>query len=172
VEAAPKADLRDTDGFVVESPNGEVGWVEELWLGEGDEPRALAVQTVDGRHALLRADDVEAVEREQHWVVVRDGQELLELGLPRITTSNGRIVAVWETTGAVLRAPSEPSWHLPHGPHHEPHPHPGLAAAGRRIRRWPAWVSIAILYSSLLLIGAALIAVAFLVSWLVTGSAY
>lgn len=165
-------DLRGTDGFAVEAPNGEIGWVEEVWLGEEDEPRALAVQTVDGRHALLRADDVEAVEREQHWVVVREGQELLELDAPRIRTSNGRIVAVWETTGEALQAPAEPSWHLPHLPHRQPHPHPRLAATGRRIRGWPAWVSIAVLYSSLLLIGAALMAAAFLLAWWVTGSAY
>jgi hypothetical protein len=168
----PTTDLRGTDGFVVESPSGDVGWVEEVWLGEGDEPRALAVQTVDGRHALLRADDVEAVEREQHWVVVREGQELLELNAPRIRTSNGRIVAVWETTGEALRAPAEPAWHLPHLPQRGPHPHPRLAAAGRRIRRWPPWLSIGVLLCALFVIGATLMAAAFLLAWWVTGTAY
>lgn len=169
---SPTTDLRGTDGFVVESTSGDVGWIEEVWLGDDDEPRALAVQTLDGRHALLRADDVEAVEREQHWVVVREGQELLELGAPRIRASNGRMVAVWETTGEALRAAGEPAWHLPHLPHRGPHPHPRLAAAGRRIRRWPPWLSIGVLIGSLFLIGTILMTAAFLVAWLVTGKAY
>src|SRR6266542_4410882 len=165
--------LRDADGFLVESADGDVGWVEEVWLDDHDEPRALALQTLDGRHALLRAEDVLAVDPEQHWVVVPVGQELLELDAPRVTSGNGRVVASWRTTGAVLSAPSEPRWHWPlHLPHRHPHPHPRLEAASRRVRRWPPWVAVAALYGALALIAASLMALAFLIAQLVTGTAY
>jgi hypothetical protein len=166
-------ELRNADGFLVESSAGDVGWVEEVWLDDEDEPRALALQTLDGRHALLRAEDVLAVEPEQRWVVVRPEQELLELDAPRVRTRNGRILASWCTTGAVLRAPSEPRWHVPvHLPHRDPHAHPRIAAASRRIRRWPPWAAIAALYGALGFIVAFVIALAFVIAWLVTGQAY
>src|SRR5438067_5320561 len=98
--------LSASDGFLVESADRQVGWVEEVWLGDDDEPRALAVQTVDGRHALLLDEHVEAVEREQRWVVVRPQQALLELDAPRVREMNGRIVASWRTTGNALTAPT------------------------------------------------------------------
>lgn len=165
--------IRDADGFLVESSEGDVGWVEEVWLDDQDEPRALALQTLDGRHALLRAEDVLAVDREQHWVVVPPRQELLELDAPRVRRANGRVVASWRTTGAVIPAPSEQHWHWPlHLPHHDPHRHPRLEAASRRVRRWPPWVAIAALYGALALIVASGIALAFVIAQIVTGSAY
>src|SRR5947207_12513462 len=102
-----------TGGVVVESLDGDVGWVEEVWLGEDGEPRALAVQTVDGRHGLLRREDVEAVDREEEWVVVPHGLKLLELDAPRVRTASGQVVASWSTTGEVLDAPARPPWHWP-----------------------------------------------------------
>ena len=165
-------ELRNADGFLVESSQGDLGWVEEVWLDDEDEPRALALQTLDGRHGLLRAEDVLAVEPEQRWVVVRPEQEFLELDTPRIRAANGRIVASWGTTGAVLRAPSEPPWHV-HLPHRgRPAGHPRIAAVSRRIQRWPAWVAVVALYGALALIVASLIALAFVIAWLVTGRAY
>jgi hypothetical protein len=170
---ASAAELRNADGFLVESSQGDVGWVEEVWLDDEDEPRALALQTLDGRHALLRAEDVLAVEPEQRWVVVRPEQELMELDAPRVRTSNGVISASWGTTGAFLHAPSEPRWHVPvHLPHRGPHSHPRLAAASRRIQRWPPWLAVGALYLSLALIIAIVIAFAFLIAHLVTGQAY
>ena len=94
--------------------------VEEVWLDD-DEARALALRTLDGRHALLRAEDVLAVETEQRWVVVRPEQELLELDAPRLRSFNGTIEASWGTTGALVRAASEPRWHIVHLPHRRPH---------------------------------------------------
>jgi hypothetical protein len=165
--------IRDADGFLVEASEGDIGWVEEVWLDAEDEPRALALQTLDGRHALLRAEDVLAVNREQHWVVVPPGQELLELDAPRMQTANGNVVASWRTTGAVLPAPSEPRWQWPlHLPHHHVHRHPRLEAASRRVRRWPPWVAIAALYGALALIAASLMALAFAIAELVVGRAY
>jgi hypothetical protein len=164
--------LSGTDGFLVESADGKVGWVEEVWLGEDGRPRALAVQTVDGRHALLLEEDVEAVEREQHWVVVEPNQQLLELGAPRVRTSNGRIVATWMTTGKALTAPTEAEWHLPHLPHRTRRVHPRLAAAGRRISGWPFWLSLAVLAGSLVAILSFMMVLAFLIAKLITGAAY
>ncbi len=165
--------LSGTDGFRVESPDGDVGWVEEVWLGDDDEPRALAVQTVDGRHALLLREHVEAVDREQQWVVVRRGTELLELDTPRVRTSNGGVVATWSTTGKVLPAPARPPWRWRlHLPHLESHPHPRIAAVGRRVRRWPPWVALAVLICSITLLLAVMMTLAFLIAHAVTGWAY
>jgi hypothetical protein len=170
---ASATELRNADGFLVESSAGDVGWVEEVWLDDVDEPRALALQILDGRHALLRAEDVLAVEPEQRWVVVRPEQELLELDAPRVRTSNGTILASWATTGELLRAPSEPRWHMPvHLPHRDLHGHPRMAAASRRIQRWPAWLAVGALYLALACIVGLLIAFAFLIAHLVTGHAY
>ncbi len=171
--ATASEQLRAADGFLVESSDGDVGWVEEVWLGDGDEPRALALQTLDGRHALLRVEDVLAVDPVERWVVVPPGQELLELDAPRVRTENGNVVASWGTTGAVLPAPSEPKWNWPlHLPHRHPHRHPRLEAASRRVRRWPPWVAIAALYGALALILALVMTLAFVVARLVTGTAY
>jgi hypothetical protein len=62
--------LRDTEGYTVESPEGDVGRVEEVRFDEGGETYALGVELRDGTHTLLRADDVLAVDRDYHWVVV------------------------------------------------------------------------------------------------------
>jgi hypothetical protein len=167
------SELSGTDGFAVKSADGEVGWVEEVWLGDDDEPRALAVQTVDGRHALLLSEHIEAVDREQQWVVVGRSIELLELGAPRVRTSNGDTVATWSTTGEVLPAPARPPWRWPlHLPHLESHPHPRVAALGRRVRRWPPWVALAVLVCSITLLLALMMTLAFLIAHVVTGSAY
>jgi hypothetical protein len=165
--------LSGTDGYHVESADGEVGWVEEVWIGDRGEPRALALQTTDGRHALLRVEDVEAVERRQRWVVVRAGQELLELAAPRIRKADGRIVAVWETTGRSLRAPSEPEWHVPiHLPHRKRRAHPPVGTTGRQDRDWPTWLSLAVLAAGIVVIGSTMMVLAFVIAKVVTGSAY
>ena len=62
--------LVETDGFVVESSKGDVGRVEEVWVGGGERASRAAVCTSEGRHGLLLADDILAVDRENHWVVV------------------------------------------------------------------------------------------------------
>jgi hypothetical protein len=62
--------LRDTEGYTVESPEGDVGRVEEVRFGDGGETYALDVELLDGSHTLLRADDVLAVDRDYRWVVV------------------------------------------------------------------------------------------------------
>jgi hypothetical protein len=162
--------LRHSEGFVVESPDGDLGWVEEVWLGETSEPRALAVRTVDGRHGLLLEDDVLAVDGESHWVVVPADPTLLELAPPRLTDApaeaDGRFAASWETTGRHLTlSPRRPRL---------------LRFLRRRTRRKrarvsherPLWQSLATLVGSLVLIVAFAITVAFLIANLVTGTPY
>jgi hypothetical protein len=61
-----------------------VGFVGEVWLGPGDEPKAFAVRTTEGRHGLLLADDVLALSPEDETVVLRPGARLLELQPPRL----------------------------------------------------------------------------------------
>src|SRR5438093_1207618 len=107
--------LRETEGFLVESPEGAIGRVEEIWVDEANEPRALAVRTNDGRHALLLEEDVVAVQHEQGWVVAPSRPTLLELEPPRLSTNAARgsseppIAASWQTTGAVLAAAPPPA---------------------------------------------------------------
>ncbi len=130
--------LRNTDGYVVESPYGDVGEVEEVWLDQ-DDACALAVRVKDGRRALLLDRDVVAVDPEHRWVVVPEEAQLLELDAPRLRTDGGTPAASWSTTGnRVAIAPSEP-------------------AVERRARpatgdERPLWQMIAILYSALLVI--------------------
>jgi hypothetical protein len=161
--------LAGTDGFVVESTHGDVGWVEEVWVGEANEPRALAVRTSEGRHGLLLGEDVLAVDHENRWVVVSPDAALLELDAPRLQTAEGedsalRQTASWTTTGDVvpLAPPERDGWHpfqrwaamLP------------LAAATRL-----PW-AIAILLTGIVLLLALVMMLAFIVARIVTGSAY
>jgi hypothetical protein len=132
-------ELRDTDGFLVESPEGDLGWVEEVWLGESGEPRALAVRTADGRHGLLLDEDVLAVDRERRWVVVPEKPKLLELATPTLV-GGAALAASWTTTGASLDVTPRPHrlWHVPYRPE-EPKP------TKRRQRDRPVWQGIALL---------------------------
>ena len=158
-----------TDGFVVESSEGDLGHVEEVWVGEANEPRALAVRTSEGRHGLLLGKDVLAVDRENHWVVVSPEAVLLELDAPRLQTEEGedgaiRQTASWTTTGDVvsLAPPERDRW--------------------RPLERWTAMLplarasrlpwAIAILLTGIVLLLALLMALAFIVARIVTGSAY
>jgi hypothetical protein len=162
--------LAGTDGFVVESTHGDVGLVEEVWVGEANEPRALAVRTSEGRHGLLLGEDVLAVDRENHWVVVSPEAVLLELDAPRLQTAEGedgavrRAAASWTTTGEVvsLVPPERDPW--------------------RPFQRWAAMLplaratrlpwAIAILLTGIVLLLALLMTLAFLVARILTGSAY
>jgi len=161
--------LAGTDGFVVESTHGDIGLVEEVWVGEANEPRALAVRTSEGRHGLLLGEDVLAVDRENHWVVVSPDAVLLELDAPRLQTAEGddgamRHAASWTTTGDVvpLAPPERERWHP--------------------LQRWTAMLplakatrlpwAVAILLTGIVLLLALLMALAFIVARILTGSAY
>jgi hypothetical protein len=149
IERTPKrlTALRNADGYVVESPHGDVGEVEEVWL-DPDGPCALAVRVKDGRRALLLDRDVVAVDPEHRWVVVPEEAQLLELDAPRLRTDGGTPAASWSTTGnRVAIAPDEP---------------PAERAAEPAIaRERPLWQMIAILYAALLVIVVFVIALVF-----------
>lgn len=162
--------LAGTDGFVVESPEGDVGYVEEVWVDDANEPRALAVRTVAGRHGLLLGDEVLAVHREARWVVVSPQTVLLELDVPRLVSVRGGsgdapLSASWTTTGDVL--PVSPRAHTGRGPRLRRRPAPAMSSTDPRLPR-----AIAMLLGSIALLVAVTIALAFVIARLVTGSAY
>jgi hypothetical protein len=164
------AELRGTDGFVVESPEGDLGWVEEVWLGEHNEPRALAVRTADGRHGLLLQDKVLAVDLENRWIVVPPQTALLELAPPRLTSDPGEgetVSASWTTTGDILNV-------SPRRPRLARYLARRSRSRRKRIprRELPLWQALAMLIASLMVLVAFTIALAFLVADLVTGTIY
>src|SRR6266566_327163 len=164
--------LRETEGFLVESPEGAVGRVEEIWVDEANEPCALAVRTNDGRHALLLEEDVVAVQHEQGWVVAPSRPTLLELEPPRLSMiadrgmSEPRIAASWQTTGAVLPAAPRPAWRW-----RLPFPDLRRSAEPDSVER-PLWRAVAILYAALVFVVAFVITLAFVIARLVSGAAY
>jgi hypothetical protein len=144
--------LRDADGYVVESPFGDVGEVEEVWL-DGDGPCAVAVRVKDGRRALLLDRDIAAIDPEHRWVVVPEEVQLLELDAPRLSTDGGAPAASWSTTGGRLEiAPRQPTAE-------------GLTEPAEKGER-PLWEMIAILYAALLVIVLVVTALVFLVALL------
>jgi hypothetical protein len=157
--------LRGTDGYVVETPEGHVGWVEEVWLGDTNEPRAVAVRTTDGRHGLLLKEQVLAVDREYHWVVVPPEPTLLELDVPRLVEGDGRSrpSASWTTTGK--RFPVSV-------PRPRPFPAFRLGRSGVARREWPLWRSVATLLGTIALLVVFTITLAYVMAWLVTGAPY
>ena len=155
-------DLHETEGFDLESADGAIGRVEEVWLGPGEEPQALAVRMTDGSRALLLEENVVAVDREHHWVVVGPHPELLELDAPRLESTGGRPAASWATTGAVS--------------HPEPPSTPGVPQAVRRrvpnMDERPLWQVVAALYAAVALIVVFVVALVFVVSWIAVGHPY
>ncbi len=166
--------LLGCDGFRVESPLGLLGWVEETWLGERGEPAALALRLVDGRRALLLAEDVEAVVDESGELVVAADARVFALDAPhveRLLTNGGRplVAASWTTTGDLLDPPQPPGvvrhallalrpWRLT-----PPRAQSSELSVGK---------AAAILLPALGLLVALEIGLAFLVAYLVTGRAY
>jgi hypothetical protein len=169
----PRERLVECDGFRIESPGGLLGWVEETWLGPQYEPAALAVRAVDGRRALLLADEVETVVPESGYLVVRQHARLLELDVPRVelVPSDGASVvsASWRTTGETLEPPASPGV---------------LARALLMLRPWrlappprseaelPLAQQIAILYIVVAVLVVLVMGLAFLVAAIAAGRAY
>jgi hypothetical protein len=170
--AERSAQLRETEGFLVECPEGAIGRVEEIWVDEANEPCALAVRTNDGRHALLLGEDVVAVQHEQGWVVAPSHPGLLELEPPRLSNadrgaSEPRIAASWQTTGAVLPAAPRPAWRW-RLPFLDLRRSPVEADSVER----PLWRAVATLYAVLVFVVAFVITLAFVIARLVSGAAY
>ena len=152
--------LLGCDGFRLESPKGLVGWIEETWLGPGDQPAAFAVRTTDGREALLLAEDVASVSVESELLLMRSGARLLELDVPRVNVPVGNgLSASWRTTGRVLDPPDPPGlgarallafrpWRL--------------APQSRPEAERPFWVTLVLVYAALTVIVGLLIGLDFL----------
>lgn len=162
--------LLDTDGFLVESAAGDVGWVEEVWVEEARGADAVAIRTADCRHALVLDDDVLAVDREQRWVVVSPETRFLELDRPHVTRRHdegGRLESSWATTGGLLEVTARPRhlWHVPYRPA-EPAPPPRRRRAER-----PMWQGIAALLVTIALLVVVTVALAYAVANLVAGAA-
>jgi hypothetical protein len=161
--------LGECEGYTIESPEGSIGWVEEVWLGEGRTPRALALRTVDGTRALLLPEQVAAIDHDHGWVVVAVDLRLRELDPPRLTAgSNGRLTASWTTTGRTLERPASVA-RLPLAIRLRP------ARTSRRPAaetEWPIWKAVAVLYCTIALLLALMITLAFTIAWGVTGTAY
>lgn len=159
-------DLLGCEGFRLESAEGLVGWIEEPWLGPGDEPAALAVRTTDGREALVLVEDVMHVAPESELVRMREGTRLLELDVPRLENApHDGFSASWRTTGRVLEPPDPPGigarlllsarpWRL--APPHRPE-------AER-----PFWVTMLVAYAVIAAVVALLIGLDFLAAALAT----
>jgi hypothetical protein len=171
---AKTRDVRSCDGFQVESSRGTLGWVEEAWLAESGDPEAFAVRTTEGRRALLLAGEVISVSSEQAWVVVGPNARLLELDAPRIDALSidgpqQRPRASWTTTGASL-APPQPLTRLQGASLRLGWRRRPAAAAGVTDR--PILQLIALLYGAISLLVGIVIALAFLVADLASGSPY
>jgi hypothetical protein len=154
-------DLNDTEGFDLESADGAIGRVEEIWLGPDEEPQALAIRMTDRSRALLLGEDVVAVDREHHWVVVGACPGLLELDAPRLESTGGRPTASWATTGVVI--------------HPEPPSTPGVQVFRRRMPNMderPLGQLVVTLYAAVALIVVFVVALVFVVSWIVAGHPY
>jgi hypothetical protein len=170
--AAVELELSETDGFVVESPAGDVGWVEDVWVDDHGEPCALAVRTRDGRHGLVLRSEILAVDRDYRWVVVGPDARVLELRRPRLEEASdapgAALAARWETTGEVMPASV---------------PQPPLAGVATRLSRTltarlglrgnlPPAYTVGIFLGTLVLVVAATIALVFLVADAVASAAY
>jgi len=162
--------LSESEGYSVETPEGAIGWVEEVWLGERREPRALAMRTVDGTRALLLAEQVTAVDREHGWVVVGHDARLRELDRPRLTqTRDGRLTASWTTNGNTLERPATVA-RLPLAIRLRSAPAQRQSATG--VEWWPIWKVVAILYGTIAVLLTLMMTLAFTIAWAVTGTAY
>jgi hypothetical protein len=157
----PRERLDACDGFRVESGPGLIGWVEETWLGTGDEPAALAVRTFDGRRGLVLADDVETVLEEDETVVVRPAARLLELAAPHLEPAGSQPLASWRTTGATLEPPTPPGrLRAVLLAHRAWHPAARPTAPEER----PIWQIALVLYAGIAVLAGTFIAVAFAVA--------
>jgi hypothetical protein len=151
--------LHDVLDFVVDSADGGLGRVEEIWLGPDGDPQAVVVRAKDRSRALLLEEDVLAVDHERGRVVARPGADLLELEAPRLASRDGdaHLAASWSTTGTVLH-------------HFERTPAP--TRRRRLTTDRPLWQVIAILYTAVGFLVLFAIALVFVIARLVEGSAY
>lgn len=150
-------------GFWVIGPIGTIGWVEEVWLSESDDPAGVVVELVDGRRAFLPSAGIEDVSEYDRHVEMHPHASLLALELPRLATSESDqtiMAATWRTNGRQLELPTAQG--LP--------ANVDAVQASERETGRPLWQVVAAVYACLVLIVMSLIGIDYLVAYLVTGS--
>ena len=100
--------IGNCDGYAVVTPAGVVGWVEEMWLDDRDDPTALAVRLLDGRRGLLVHDQIAEVAHDRRSVTIANDALILQLEPPHVQVDGGNPVASWAATGAALELPEPP----------------------------------------------------------------
>jgi hypothetical protein len=158
--------IRNVDGFEVLTPRGFVGWVEETWLDDRNDPTAFVLRISDGRRGLIVADTVMDCVQERRSLLVNSDVRVLELEPPHVA-SDGGLTATWRTTGAQIELPEPP------GPVHHAlvdrlH-RPAVPTSAARPGERPLWQVLMVMYSALFFIALALIGLDFLVSYVSTG---
>jgi len=153
--------LAASDGYRVLAQAGTIGRVEEIWLGEHEEPLAVVVRLGDGRRGLLLGEDVAAVSTDDRSITVAPEGSLLHLDAPHLEhTADGTPAASWRATGIPLELPAPaalPLRGVPLTRSHEP-----------RVER-PLWITLAITLAGIFLIVCTLIGLDFLFAYLVGG---
>lgn len=71
--------LLDSDGFDVMGLDGSLGIVEEVWVGEDDQPSGFVVRLPDGQRGLLEASDVTSTDVDAAQVHVAEGAHVHHL---------------------------------------------------------------------------------------------
>lgn len=71
--------LLDSDGFDVMAPDRSLGIVEEVWVGEDDQPSGIVVRLPDGQRGLLEAGDVISTDIDAAQVHVAGGAHVHHL---------------------------------------------------------------------------------------------
>jgi hypothetical protein len=153
---ARQSALLRCDGFAVVTAEARVGSVEEIWLDSRGEPTGLAIRTGAGERGLVLADDVAAVDQERRWVVVDPDVRVLELEPPRLVQGvhgSRRFEAAWTTSGDTLAVRPPPRARVRRPQQARPDP--------------PLVRSIVLLYAALTVVVALIMALAFLVPYLV-----
>jgi hypothetical protein len=147
--AVAQTSLAGADGYRVLGPRGTAGEVEEIWLGELEEPLALVVRLADGRRGLLLAEDVAGVSSPDETLTIAPDTQLLRLEPPHVEHDGNALAASWRTTGDAfdLAPPRSP----------------------RRRGERPLWVTVALMLAALTAIVCTLIGLDFLFAYLIGG---
>jgi hypothetical protein len=164
MNAVPTA-IGNCDGYGVETPVGVVGWVEEMWLDDRDDPTALAVRLLDGRRGLLVQDQITEVSHDHRAVTIASDARILQLEPPHVQGNGGTPVASWAASGAALELP-EPAGLVRGafaGLHRPPVPKAPEDAGDSTLR------TILAMFIGIAIIGVAVIALDILVAYAVTG---
>jgi hypothetical protein len=161
-------DLAVCDGYrVFAEGGGELGRVEEIWLGAWDEATAVVVRLLDGRRGLLLAADVAGVWPETRFMTMAAKADLLRLEPPHVDPEHDgrRPAASWRTSGDVLELHESPRIGrlLPDALR-------ASRGAAKEESERPLWQAVAGLFLTVLTIVVVLISLDFLVSYLVVGS--